>query len=315
MLSRINGKRRPADWLAVVFSADRVEVAQVDQGSGSRPAVTICDSYARGAVDVDTLRRLGKSLRVHRYRCSSLLRAGEYQMQLVEAPNVPAAEVKAAVRWKLKDLLDYPVDAATVDVVDVPSDGSGHGRAHYVYAVSARNDQIAKWQKLFHNACVDLDAIDVPEMAQRNVARLFEQPGRGLAMLVFDDDGGLLTFTSGGELYMARRTDITLAQLGAPAAETRQQALDRLVLELQRSLDHFDRQFPRLSVARLLLAPLPTGTGVQQYLADNLYLPVQTLDLNEVMDFPGAPQLREPERQGTRLHLIGAALRAEVAAS
>ena len=46
-------------------------------------------------------------------------------MQLVEAPSVPATEVKSAVRWELKDLLDYPVDAATVDVADVPKDQSG----------------------------------------------------------------------------------------------------------------------------------------------------------------------------------------------
>ena len=81
-------------------------------------------------------------------------------------------------------------------------------------------------------------------MGQRNIAALFEEPGRGLAMLAFDERGGLLTFTSGGELYMARQTDIGLSQLTGLAAGARDSVLDRLVLELQRSLDHFDRQFP-----------------------------------------------------------------------
>ena len=38
---------------------------------------------------------------------------------------------------------------------------------------------------------------------------------------------------------------------------------DRLVLELQRSLDHFDRQFSYITLSRLLLAPLPADLGVQ----------------------------------------------------
>jgi len=255
-----------------------------------------------------------RSLHPTRYRCSNMLEPADYQMQLVEAPNVPATEVKSAVRWGIKDLLDYPVDAATVDVARVPKDQSGNARSQYVYAVSARNDRIAERMKLFHAAKFPLEAIDVPEMAQRNVAQLFEQQARGLALLAFDDLGGLLTFTAGGELYMARRTEITTAQLTEVQGEAREQALDRLVLELQRSLDHFDRQFSYVGVSRMLVAPLAVDLGLERYLADNLGVPVETLDLAQVLEFAGAPELRDPARQGYRLHIIGAALRREVAA-
>jgi MSHA biogenesis protein MshI len=302
-------KHRATDWLSVSLLPDRVEVAQVERSGDGRPAVQICDSYARRGSALETLRRLRKSLRASRFQCSALLQPGEYQIQLVEAPSVPAEEVRSAVRWKLKDLLDYPVDAATVDVADVPSDKTGTARTPYVYAVSARNDRIAACMKMFHEAGFPLHAIDVPEMAQRNVAALFEEPGRGLAMLAFDERGGLLTFTSGGELYMARQTDIGLSQLTGLTGGARDGVLDRLVLELQRSLDHFDRQFSYIALSRLLLAPLPIDFGVQEYLAENLYVPVQTFDLSEVLDFPGAPELRDPERQSYRLQLIGGALR------
>jgi MSHA biogenesis protein MshI len=157
-------------------------------------------------------------------------------------------------------------------------------------------------------------AIDVPEMAQRNIARLYEEPGRGLAMLSFGAHGGLLTFTSGGELYMARQTDVSLVHLTASSESIREQLLERLVLELQRSLDHFDRQFSSVTLSRLLLAPLPVELGVLEYLAGNLSLPVQTFDLGDVLDFPGAPELRDVERQNFRMHMLGAALREEAAA-
>jgi MSHA biogenesis protein MshI len=301
------------EWLAFAIHADRVEVAQIEHRAIGRPSVRVCESFAKKGSDTEVLKRLRGSLRANRYACSALLAPGQYQMQLVEAPNVPAPERKAAVRWKLKDLLDYPVDQATIDVVDVPPGRSG-ARAHYVYAVSARNEQIAARMKLFHDARMPLAAIDVPEMAQRNVARLFEEPGRGLAMLVFGEYGGMLTFTCDGELYLARQTDISLSQLTSLSGSTRDQVMERMVLELQRSLDHFDRQFSDVTLSRLLLAPLPPELGVQEYLADNLYVPVQTFDLAEVVDLPGAPELRQPERQPFRLHVLGAALRSAPAA-
>src|SRR5262245_15939083 len=146
----LTAKSWATDWLALSLYPDRVEVARVERGAHGRPAVRVCDSYARRGSTVEMLRRLRKSLRADRFRCAALLQPGEYQLQLVEAPSVPAEELKSAVRWKLKDLLDYPVDSATVDVADVPSDRSGTARTHYVYAVSARNDRIASCMKLFH---------------------------------------------------------------------------------------------------------------------------------------------------------------------
>jgi MSHA biogenesis protein MshI len=300
---------KSGDWLAVAVHGDRIDLARVERRAVSRPAVRVCESAPKNGSEVDALARLRKAHNPRSVRCSSLLRTGQYQMQLVEAPAVPQAEIRQAVRWKLKDLLDYPVEAATVDVVPVPGAAAGAARAQYVYAVSARNDAIGARMRLFHDARFPLEAIDVPEMAQRNIARLFEEPDRALALLAIDEHGGMLTFTSGGMLYLSRYTDIGLAQLAAPSAALREQARERLVLELQRSLDHFDRQFGFLTVARLLLAPIPGQHGVEPHLAEHLYVPVQTLDLSEVLDFPGAPELRDPQLQSERLHLLGAALR------
>jgi MSHA biogenesis protein MshI len=302
------------EWLSVGVYADRIDVAHVQRTGAGRAVVRVCESFSKTSGDTEALKALARTLRPNRFRCSHLLQASEYQMQLVEAPNVPAVELKSAVRWKLKDLLDYPVDSATIDVADIPSEGSGNARAHYVYAVSARNDRLRPRMELFRAAKFPLQAIDVPEMAQRNVAQLFEEQNRGLALLAFDDEGGLLTFTRAGELYMSRRTEITASQLVEVNAGSQEAVLERLVLELQRSLDHFDRQFSFVGISQLLIAPLSVDIGLDRHLGDNLGVPVKTLDLNAVLDFDGAPELRDPTRQGYRLHILGAALRQEGAA-
>jgi len=309
----LKGKKRPG-WLALSLDRDHVDLVHVKRSAGGRPEITMCDSYRREGSDAATLARLRKEIRLDRYRCTTLLKSTDFQMHQVDAPNVPAAEMKTAVRWRVKDIIDYPIDAATVEVLDIPVDQNAPARNHSLYAVTARNSVIEGCIKPFDKAQVPLDAIDIPDLAQRNVAALFETEGRGVAMLAFYQDEGILTFTSGGELYLARRIEIPLAQLIEADAERRNQHFERIALELQRSLDNFDRNYNYVPIGKLLLAPLPQEIGLQQYLAPNISVPVETIDLGAVMDFPGVPEFKHAERQAQCLQTIGAALRGDEAA-
>jgi MSHA biogenesis protein MshI len=308
-------KERRAGWLAIDARSTHVDLVHAARADGGgRPLISLCDTYRKEGSDGATLARLRKVLGLGQYHCTTLLKTEQYQMQPVDAPNVPAAEMKTAVRWRVKDMIDYPLDAATVDVLDIPVDRNAPARNRSIYAVTARNSVIESCIKPFNDARIVLDVIDIPDLAQRNIAALFEPAERGVAMLAFYADEGILTFTCGGELFLARRIDIPLAQLLEADAARRTQLFERIALELQRSLDHFDRQFNYVPVAKLLLAPLPRDIGLQQYLASNIYVPVEIIDLGSVMDFPAVPELRYPERQSQCFAAIGAALRAEAAA-
>ncbi len=273
-----------------------------------RPEILLCESFRKEGSDVDMLKRLRKELSLDRYQCITVLKTSQYQMFTVDAPNVPAAEAKNAVRWSLKDMIDYPVETAMIDSVNVPG-GDKAGRAAQMLAVAARNDAIATTVKPFNEADIDLEVIDIPELAQRNVAKLLEEEGRCLAMLCFDDAGALLTFTSGGELYQARQIEVSLQDfVSGTDIEAR---YDRVALELQRSLDNFDRQFRSVAVSRLMVSQVPDSARLVEYLSANLTVPVSLLDLEQVVDFPGVPELRDPLRQSQCLQMIGAAMREE----
>lgn len=303
-------KRRPG-WLCVNVHAERIDLSHVLMTGKPRPEVLLCESFRKEGSDVDTLKRLRRDLNLDRYHCMTMLKARDYQMLTVDAPSVPAAEARNAVRWAIKDMVDYPVETAAVDAVHVPG-GAAAGRPAQMLAMAARNDLIAATVKPFHDADIDLDVIDVPELAQRNLARLFEAESRGLALLSFDDSGALLTFSCAGELYQARRIDVSLRDFEeGPDAEA---LYDRITLELQRSLDHFDRQFRTVAVARVVVSPVPGGDRLIDYLKTNLTVPVAALDLEQVLDFPGVPELRDPLRQSQCLQLIGAAMREEAMA-
>jgi MSHA biogenesis protein MshI len=294
----------------MVLQRDGVAAASIRRPPIGKPAVTVA-AFFSGAPGLDTLEKAGKELHSANYRCTTVLGGGDYQFMSVEAPNVPRAELKTAMRWRLKDVLDFPVDEATYDVLDIPLDPNAAVRPQQsIFAIAARNSVIQARQKLFAKSKIRLRTIDIPEMAQRNVSALLEPEGRGIAMLSFNEDGGLLTVSWRTELYLSRRIDVTLAQLLEADVERRHQSFDKITLELQRSLDNFERQFSFISVAKLVLAP-SGADGLQDYLASNLYTRVETLDLGQVLDVEGIPELADAARQQRFFVAIGAALRSE----
>jgi MSHA biogenesis protein MshI len=259
----------------------------------------------------ELLGKAGRELHAHAYRSITVLSSGEYQILAVDAPNVPSDELKTAVRWRLKDMLDFHVDDATVDVLDLPVDPNAAVRAHHsMFAIAARNSVIEARQKLFTSAKVELAVIDIPETAQRNLSALVEPAGRGVAMLSFGAEGGLLTVSYRGELYLTRRIDLGIEQLLDEDIERRNGSFDRVTLELQRSLDNFERQYSFISVAKLVLAPSAVS-GLEDYLSSNLYMPVDTLDLATLFDFERTPELADQLLQQRFMVPLGAALRHE----
>ena len=297
-------------WLAIALQRDGLAAIRMQTAPDIRPQVRQAVFYP-GTDHAELLERAGRDLHAHAYRSITVLSGGEYQILSVDAPNVAADELKTAMRWRLKDMLDFHVDDATIDVLDLPVDPHAAVRAqHSMFAIAARNSVIEARQKLFTAAKVELAVIDIPEIAQRNISALVEPPGRGVAMLSFGDEGGLLTVSYRGELYLTRRIDLALEQLLDPDLERRHASFDRITLELQRSLDNFERQYSFISVAKLVLAPSAIE-GLDAYLSSNLYTPVDTLDLATVFDFESTPDLLDPLLQQRYLVPLGAAFRHE----
>jgi MSHA biogenesis protein MshI len=298
----------------MVLQRDGIAAASVRRPAEGKPAVAVA-SFFPGAPNAEALEKAGKDLHCANYRCTTVLGGGDYQFLSVEAPNVPREELKTAMRWRLKDILDFPVTDATYDVLDIPLDPNAPTRPQQsIFAIAARNSVIQARQKLFTQSKIRLRTIDIPEMAQRNVSAMLEPEGRGVAMLSFGEDGGLLTVSWRAELYLSRRIDVTLAQLLDADHERRHHSFDKITLELQRSLDNFERQFSFISVAKLVLAP-SGAAGLEEYLSSNLYTRVETLDLGEVLDLGGNPELEGGARQQRFFVAIGAALRVEARAA
>jgi len=238
----------------------------------------------------------------------------DYQLVLVEAPEVPAEELSAAVRWRLADLVDTDIEASVVDVFPVPQRSGGAG--HMVYAVLAPKAQVSAMAKAMQAADLPVTAIDIPELALRNIAELLPEDVGGVAMLYLDAGQGVITLSRQGTLYLTRRVDIgseALRHRGpGPIDDELRELLEGLVVELQRSLDYYESHFAQPPASAVVISPLPVAMdGLADHLAGQLGLRVRMLDLGELID---CRQPLPPAAQSDCLLALGAALRQGVQA-
>ena len=302
--------RKQAGGMVVLrVDADKVRYVYGSVGGAAKPLIS-SHGAAEWKGDAASLARVYRDLGLgKRARYATLLAAGDYQISAVEAPSVPEAELKTAMRWRMKEIIDYPVEQAVYDLLEIPAADDAGGRARWIYVVAARSELVQACVARFDAAKLPLEIIDIPETAQRNVAALYEQEGRGVGLLYFDDGGGLLTVTRGGELYLVRRFDFTMRQIRQRGDAYREELYGRILVELQRTLDNFERQNSLIALSRILLGPQPEPTSLCDYLKVNLGMDVAEVALQDILEFRGT--VPDAQAQWEFFHLIGCAIRSE----
>ncbi|MDB5814749.1 MAG: mannose-sensitive agglutinin biosis protein MshI [Rhodocyclales bacterium] len=297
-------------WLAFAHDDQGLRWLHMLQVPGEKPRVLAWQSLPAGDI-LPQMRAVSLAGKLKRYRCMAVLKSDEYQIVQAELPAVPPEELRQALRWGIRELVDYPVEDVGVDYLEVPFDKSRGGVSRAAYIVCAKRAVLGRYVAAFTAVKARLHVSDVPETAHRNLAALCAVEGKGVALLGVTPGYCLLTFTLDGDLCLARRIEIGLdAMLGADATQRAQQ-FDRILLEVQRSLDAFERQFHFASLSRLLVSPLPDKVDLMPFLVDNLEQKVESLDLNEIIDFSAVPDLAQPGQLAACLALLGAGLRSE----
>lgn len=265
----------------------------------------------------------------------AVLPLADAQLLQIEAPAVPAEELKAAARWRIKDLVDTRLDELTLDVMRV---GDGRERAaHQLFVAAAAQARVQALGEWAQGAGLALRVIDIRETAQRNLqsAAAAATPGRAGAALLQHGPLALLTIAAGGELFYARRIEqvgpaelpepsrspapapaaavamdfdaMDIVDYGAePDAAPVQAEVPPLVIELQRSLDLWERSWPDLPLAGLALQFGERSEALATLTRGVLGLDVAVLEPARL--FQGLEHTSAAERMAL-LPLLGALLR------
>lgn len=317
LLSMLKRKPTPEGITAVVLEERGFSMARIAPDLSGRPSLELCvfeDCSSASEVG----RALTSTVRANKLGgapCVAVLRSELYSLRQIDAPAVQLDEMREAARWAIKDLIDFRVEDGVVDVFGVPA---AAGKAKRIYVAATPSSVIREVVDTIEDAGLSLFAIDITELALRNLAVLLPEDRRGIALMLLSGESGVLTITQSGKLYMARRlhSDLELiAEIGASEplddkpqqSEEAEQLLKSLLLETQRSLDYYEHQLEQGPVAAFVLVPGQEPlSGLRRYLSANLLVEVSMLDINAVLR--SSDELPQP-LQARCVTAIGGALR------
>jgi MSHA biogenesis protein MshI len=296
--------------IGIAFESDRVAVA-VAVRAGDRTVLERCEVLTFDpAGGADAAAAVIRSAGLPRMPVSIVLRPEDYQLVLVEAPDVPPAELRAAMRWRLKDSIDFRVEDAVIDVFDVPPQSRG-GVGRMMYAVAARRAAVERCAAALAAAPL-FDVVDVPELCLRNLASRMSEAAGGVALLHLGETSASVILVRGTTFYFSRQTElrpVPASRADADAKEAAQLDSDAIVLELQRSLDYYERHFDQPPISRIAISPLSDRSrALAAALNRDTGFDVSALDLNTLL---GTDAPIEPSVQAACLMAVGAAIREE----
>ena len=310
MLNWLGGKG-VAGWTAVDRGADGlVGVTVLAPGAGGKPRVVKCAAMPGGPLDAGALAGLAKKIAVPDCPWTLPLSRKEYSILMVPEPPVPPAELERSVRWAISGMIDYPADEASIAWMKIPSVDRLPNRPPDLYVLLAKSELIARHKAEFQQARIPLQAVDVRETAQRNIAALAEKPGEGVGLLTIGKQGVQFTITCNGELYLDRFVEESLFDHAQRDEAAERRAFERIALQVQRSLDFIGRTMTFIDIDRVLMAPMPGRLELDpDVISQHLSLPVEALDLASLFDFSQTPELAREENQALYFTALGAALR------
>ena len=251
--------------VGVELRDDAIALAHVTHRD-SRPDVALFEySPVSGDTHAAALQDLVQRHGLKGTDCVGVLPQGAYQLLQVEPPNVPVNERRQAVKWRLRDRIDYPVTDAVVDVFDPPQ--RANRPTNNLNAVVCPAVVVSRCVDAINASGLRLQALDITELVQRNLLTAATDEEDAVALLTFQSKRGLITLVKDAELYLARDLDFGLEAIGdavlSDAADA--PAYESVVLELQRSLDYFESGFGMAAIKRVLV--YPPADGVDELLA------------------------------------------------
>lgn len=258
------------------------------------------------ALNAAALSAMAAQLATPKYPYALLLPRDDYRVSVLPEPTVPADELSQSIRWQLAPILDFAIEESVVESMSIPTKSWQPDKQQELYAIAAKSEAMEQYASLFQEARLPLQAIDIRETAQRNIAALAEQENEVLGMVAFGVRHVQITFTWHGELYMDRLIAEPVASMD-DNPDRRAAIYGRILIQIQRSVDALHNSLPFMQLGRILVAGAPPDFCAQ--LTAALTEPVAILSLEDLFDLSQTPTLRDPAVGMRYFAVLGAALR------
>lgn len=240
------GRGRSSDVAALYLSQAAVTLVQLKAGRITGQTQIPChgDSWLHDVKAILGTVAAGGQLQL-------VLSADFYQLVQIDKPALNDEELLQALPWQVKDLVNLPAEDILADYIDLPAAINQQAKINVVVASLAWLKQLTT---MLDSLGLRVQSIQPEEWLAMQLLTVTATP----TMLVVHEPGQelLIQIVRDGQLYFSRRARGFERLHLSTEAELASGLLDRLQLELQRSMDYFESQLKQAPVRelRLLLA-------------------------------------------------------------
>ncbi|MBI5719460.1 MAG: hypothetical protein HZC37_17470 [Burkholderiales bacterium] len=303
-MNRHRARAAQAPWLGV-HAGETALLGALALPGGTRPRVQLMPPAPVPAQSAAL--RGWRASAARAMRANVVLRGAEYRVLPIEPPPLERGELREAARWQVADALDFPVEDAAIALLHLPAQAGSQRNTCFV--VASPQEPVTAWVECCKSAQLPLAAVDIPEMAMRNLSVL-AAGDVAHAFLYVGIRSTRLALIWRRELCSFRQLDIPAAQLVGSSETEPSPLMERLALEIQRTADAFSRQFSGVDLETLWLASVLEPAQLADQLGLQIAQRVQVYDVAQHVEVSGGAVLDLPQGRDYLL-AIGGALRQE----
>ncbi len=319
MIEIIDDEKTDVSWLKQLLNKNRKKIGLQLEGdcfkyclfsANSDSAQPTVETIGETTLDPNALessiKKQIQSLSAENAEAHWVLPSDLYRLISIEKPSVPDAEIPSAIRWQIKDLIDFPIEQACLEYFNYPDNMPGTTRIYVVVVHRSVIEQIVQYSE---KAGLKLENISINELALGNLLTNQLHPGQNVALISETGKGIAVNCFMGKDFAFNRalngvhlpqpepeiepENEFTLdldnensdsdavanenatTLVAAPAFDT-----DQLLLEIQRTLDFYEGQVSRQAVTEIFIPYSGTASdSLQSILQTNLGLNVSVLDI------------------------------------
>ena len=226
----------------------------------------------------ENLEKIVSQYNLKKTLCNWVLHPDYYRITLINIPNVPQSEYKKAVRWQIKDIVDYPLEDVAVDIF-YPDELEKVLKKIYVVVAKA------SFLQNIVNTIQDCDlypmAVDVREFAIRNLISNLATQNETVGLLNIVDESCLMVLVKQNNIRFVRRIPVGLKNI-------KNNDYNELIAELQRSFNYCQTELKQEAPVKLFMAPkidIDLNKNMAQNIGKSLNKEISILDLQKIMSF------------------------------
>ena len=336
------------DQLMVSWSAGTFAYVRAPANSDGLFAVQQMGVERQGADSRDDFVRRLQALGLKGLVAHVMLRPEQYQLLQIDAPPVAPEELRAAARFQIREMVNVHIDDITLDVMQVgdgQQKGPNHlfvvaAKNEVVREIIALGDAL-NWKV----PVIDIQETAQRNLQSALAKKDGRLERADAALVISDEQQAMLTISANDELFFTRRLDLPqgfltmpwgagadasavatpdaftpvmeyvpdyagagTASASASADQGEAERVQRFLVEVQRSLDLWDRTWSSMPLGGLRVYAGERSGEMATWLSRELGQAVSAMDLEA--QFPGL-QAMDAADQLYCLPLLGVLLRTE----